>query len=519
MSDIGSAGEHFFMGFCFADGVNANKCGADKNGWDVIVEVDQDPRQLSQHTLHEPIITAKVQVKSTRKKSLKVDVTLSNLRKMATSPLPTFYVLLDFSEGAPPRRAFLRHMNEALIKETLERVNALLVEGNAQKLHKSTMRVDFEQGREIALNDSDTFKRAVLDAVGRSASGYADRKSAFLRDVGTSDGSHLLRFEIQGIESLTALVNATLGMGGTIPLHSMQMSSKRFGMEDPGSRSMNEGGLIELGPIAPTAQGTLTFRNPATGASTQVAALAYMSPLHHALPKHLRRIRFDCGMFDWLINEDGSNAQFQTTLDPNQPVLLDDLCNFLQVMSLIHEPENLIVEVDLPGFHHSATIRNGTGVMNFSSLLEAADLLAKTKAFFQDRGALEVSVTDLLQLHTEVRGLTAYLHKEATLDLKFVIDEQPDLNEATCLVPLSLKVGTRYYIAVVAVSGKLGRAEDGRYHVFSSHYEILYKTVLRAQELSREKVLQQIEVLTERYAAPLPIVNLIPVMLNLDSPA
>ncbi|QXI35277.1 hypothetical protein [Pseudomonas promysalinigenes] len=214
MSDIGSAGEHFFMGFCFADGVNANKCGADKNGWDVIVEVDQDPRQLSQHTLHEPIITAKVQVKSTRKKSLKVDVTLSNLRKMATSPLPTFYVLLDFSEGAPPRRAFLRHMDEALIKETLERINALLVEGNAHKLHKSTMRVDFEQGREIALNDSDTFKRAVLAAVGRSASGYADRKSAFLRDVGNSDGSHLLRFEIQGIKSLTALVNATLGMGG-----------------------------------------------------------------------------------------------------------------------------------------------------------------------------------------------------------------------------------------------------------------------------------------------------------------
>lgn len=52
MGDIGSAGEHFFMGFCLADDVVANKCSVDKHGWDVLVEVGQDMRKLDQRRLH-----------------------------------------------------------------------------------------------------------------------------------------------------------------------------------------------------------------------------------------------------------------------------------------------------------------------------------------------------------------------------------------------------------------------------------------------------------------------------------
>ncbi|PWK45894.1 hypothetical protein C7534_101495 [Pseudomonas sp. OV226] len=69
------------MGFCSVDGVTANKSSADKHGWDVFVEVEQETGTLTLITLHKPIIGGKVQVKSTRTTSLKVDVTLSNLRK------------------------------------------------------------------------------------------------------------------------------------------------------------------------------------------------------------------------------------------------------------------------------------------------------------------------------------------------------------------------------------------------------------------------------------------------------
>lgn len=74
MADIGRGGEHFFMALCAADDITANPSHADRNGWDVLIEVDQDTASLTQQTLHEPVMMGTVQVKSTRSKSLKVSV-------------------------------------------------------------------------------------------------------------------------------------------------------------------------------------------------------------------------------------------------------------------------------------------------------------------------------------------------------------------------------------------------------------------------------------------------------------
>lgn len=87
------------MALCTDSGVTANKSQTDRHGWDVFTELEQDRGYLNQLTLHESIITGTVQVKSTTTKKLTVDVTLSNLRKMATSPLPSFNVLVDYSNG------------------------------------------------------------------------------------------------------------------------------------------------------------------------------------------------------------------------------------------------------------------------------------------------------------------------------------------------------------------------------------------------------------------------------------
>ncbi|WP_409322633.1 hypothetical protein [Pseudomonas putida] len=316
MRDIGSAGEHFFMAFCMADGVTANKCSADRHGWDVLIEVDQGMHKLGQHTLHEPHVTGKIQVKSTETKSLKVKVRVSNALKLATSTLPTFYVLLDFSEGSPPKKAFLRHVDEDLIKRTLRRVNKMVIAGEGDKLNDREIVIDFTPGQEIDLKDSSTFKGEILRAVGPSASAYAERKATLLKSVGYDDGAELIRFQLQGLENFRALVDATLGMGGSVPVGKLQFSTTRFGQEDPNSLRESPEGLLEVGPVTPVAVGTITFRNSITGASARVRVGAYLSSLSNALPEPLQRIRFDCGLFDWFMHANGTKASFAITLDP-----------------------------------------------------------------------------------------------------------------------------------------------------------------------------------------------------------
>lgn len=153
MGDIGTGGELHFMVLCTDGGLTANKSQTDRHGWDVLIELEQPAGFLSQSTLHEPIIAGSVQVKSTRSKKLTVDVTLSNLRKMATTPLPSFYVLVDYSEGPVPHRAFIRHVDESLIGQILKRVSAHVTDGSGHLLHKKTLRIDFSRGQEISLKD------------------------------------------------------------------------------------------------------------------------------------------------------------------------------------------------------------------------------------------------------------------------------------------------------------------------------------------------------------------------------
>ncbi|BBH46681.1 hypothetical protein [Pseudomonas sp. KU43P] len=508
MSDIGTSGELHFMALCAGDGITVNKSQTDKNGWDVLIEIDQLPTALTQQTLHEPVITGTVQIKSTRSKSLKVSVTLSNLRKMATSSLPTFYLLMDFTQGPVPSRAFLRHVDEPLIRQILERVNTHLVAGKGEKLHKLTMVVDFSSGQEIALDGSASLRSEFLRIVGSSQARYTDGKQRFLKSVGYEDGSHLMRFNLVGHENLQAMINATLGRGGPIELQDMQIFSKRFGLEDPSSRHHAPVGTLVIEPSAPNALGTLTLRSGATGESVQVDAAAYVSPLHSMLPLSAFQIRVDCGLFEWYVKADGSGAKFASTLDPEAPVPLENLCTYLQVIDLMAKPQGLSIEMDFNGARSQFTVTGGPGFPGFPDVLQVAEALLKTKVAFRDRGLLEVSVAELIQSSQVIQPFFALLNKEISAWLTFSVDGKTEPFECVCLAPLELSIGEKHYLTILAVTGKTNLLPDGRFSIATTNFDTIYKTVLRTHERTADATILQLQRVVDEYTHSLPIVSL-----------
>ncbi|PHX45024.1 hypothetical protein AO263_33955, partial [Pseudomonas sp. NZIPFR-PS5] len=429
--------------------MTANKSQADKNGWDVFVEVEQCVNTLMQASLHEPIIAGKVQIKSTKKKSLKVPVYLSNLRKLATSPLPTFYVLMDFSEGYPPSRAFIRHVDDALIREILERVNEHLISGKRDKLNHLRMQIDFGKGVEISLKDPTSFKAQIMKSVGNDLAQYTERKLKFLKAVGYEDGAHVMRFTIQGIENLRAQADATLGIGGGVEISDVQFATTRFGLEDPLSRADFPAMLMQFNPCEPSASGTLAFRSPRTGKVVQLEASAYFSGIQGWLPEGMRKIRFNCGMFDWITTQDGSHTSFISTLDPEAPVNLDDLASYLQIICLLRNPEDLHIDIDFSGFKNTFTVKNGTSLSDYSGMLEVADTLFKTKMQFGDRAPLKVSANELFRSRQIISDFHAFLNNDAEASISFS-DDVSEPFEAVFLVPTSLRIGGKIYLTIMA---------------------------------------------------------------------
>lgn len=215
------------------------------------------------------------------------------------------------------------------------------------------------------------------------------------------------------------------------------------------------------------------------------------------------------------MNEDGSSAQFTATLDPDLPVNLEQLANFFQIVCLLHAPQGLSIDMHFHGSHSSVIIKNGVGLPDYSQALETADILLKTKSFFADRGSLVISAKELMCNDKNIRGLSAFLNSKAGANLSFTFKEPHEPFEAACLAPLALRMGGKYYLVVLAMFGDMNRSEQGRYTVATSDFDVLYKTVLREEDLNREKILRQLEPIIASYKHSLPIVNLVPTMLEM----
>jgi hypothetical protein len=508
MKDIGTSGELFFMALCASDGIAVNKSQSDKNGWDVLIELDQDTSALTQQTLHEPVITGTVQIKSTESTSLKKSIELSNLRKLATSSLPAFYLLMDFSQGPVPTRAFLRHVDEGLIQQILQRVNSHVVAGRANRLHKLSMTINFGLGQEISLNGSTSIRSELLRVIGSSQARYTDQKQQFLQTVGYEDGSHLMRFSLVGAENLQTMIEATLGRGGPIELTDMQIFSKRFGLEDPHTSIRAPEGTLVVKPSPPAATGSLRLRSGLTGDSVQVQAVAYVSAMHVALPTSALLIRVDCGLFDWYLNPDGSDAKFVSSLDSEASVNLDDLINYLQVVRMLTEPEGLSLEMHFNGSIAPFTIKGGSSIRDHAGALRVANALLQIKLAFGDRGLLEISLQDLMHSSETILGFAAFLNKEVHSRVDFSVIEEIKPLEAVCLAPLEIKVGSKHYYAIVAVPGELTPLPDGRFSIPTTQHEVIYKTVLHEHERTGKATLEQLQQVVDNFNHPLPIIRL-----------
>lgn len=87
MRDVGDMGESDFQKYCSDGGLVANKAIKDKHGWDFIVGFPNH-HDASTFNIHKSPYECKVQVKSSDGTERKNQITLQNLHRLCTYPLP-----------------------------------------------------------------------------------------------------------------------------------------------------------------------------------------------------------------------------------------------------------------------------------------------------------------------------------------------------------------------------------------------------------------------------------------------
>lgn len=259
--DLGALGESAFRTLSLQAEFTINKSEMDKSGWDFIVEFPQKVSSKS-GAMHKAALECRVQVKSTDKKQRKLQITLKNLLRLATSPNPSFFIFLEFDGLHEPQRVFVRHVDQELITQTLKRVHEINQSGEDSKLHKRKMTLKYGEEHLLESISGERLKESFKKYIGDDLADYVESKHKHLAATGFEEGYGTGSFTIVGEENVKKLIKASLGMesGNGFDVVNMQISESRFGIEGSLIVNETEGGKISIPNVKSDATGTIVFR-------------------------------------------------------------------------------------------------------------------------------------------------------------------------------------------------------------------------------------------------------------------
>lgn len=516
MRDLGSAGENHFSGWCAAAGITANKSVCDHNGWDIFIEYENPANIEDPHTLHEPLVECKIQIKSTDGRKRSVDIPLSNLKKMVTTPLPAFYVLLEFDASEFPTRAFIRHIDNELSGRVLKRIRELASLDKNVKLNKKTMRITFESETEILPLTAAQLKNKIIEIVGKSASRYTSKKQQHLATTGYEDGKYIMRFSIDGESNLEKLVNMSLGSGGKVEIKDVVSSAVRFGIPSDQPDLDSPIATIELTNITPSEFGTITFKHPTKGTTVSFNVALYRSPLDEWLPDSMRKMRLESELLEVHLGRDAKLVNIQIKLEPETMADATEILKIFKLCTILSNPKKVELTLKFVNVKIPLQLNESSGFTDCSYQINLLERLLKIKAAFGHLEPLTTSISEIELQRVKIAKISHILNGGSEMPiLNFKLSSGPESNDEThCIIPISLNIGNLLYFSIVALTGKIEKLSEGNYKLFPKECIALYQTTTDAHDIDEEKLVKEIKQVIDTYNPPNICINLLSAFVN-----
>lgn len=508
MRDLGAAGENYFSAWCAASGMTANKSVSDMNGWDVFVEIDQSADRFDPESIHEGLIESKIQIKSTDGSKKFVDVELSNLKKMATTALPSFYVLMEFDGSESPKNAYLLHVDSALSSKILKRIAELFAQDAKVKLNKKNMRLNFTDS--ITPLTATKLKEMILSHVGPSYLSYIDQKRNHLLSAG--NGSHKVNFTITGDDTLKELIDISLGKKGGIEVNNVHGSTLRFGIATDLPKLKSDTAILEMPDVMPDAKGSLSFRDKTSGRTLKFPVDLYRSVFNAWIPDNLRKIRIDANLFEIQLSHQAKLITITINMDKIEDFEIENSLKAFKLIHMLWKPGNVSITFDFDGISARANFNPTEGFSDQTHVIVILERLVKIKKHFELEDQLYVAPTEInanLRQLTQIEDLiNGNLEK---ILLSFPLDTGPDpKTEVECFYVVSLELGGHLFIELVVFYGQIQSPEAGKFSLVPTEKRTLYKTVVKIDDIEQQSLQEEIINSINQYNPTYCTINLTP---------
>jgi hypothetical protein len=254
--DLGTLGEAVLQQWCAEVGIIANRVQNDKSGWDYLLEFPLATRQLDEIPLDKapsPVQTL-VQVKSSDALGQGISVKLSNWYRLVMSPLPAFYLVLEFEHGSSCKRAFLVPVNDYWIRRILKRLREIGALKKRKPLSKASTTLRWAIEDRLESPGGVALKTAIGRHIGESFENAVTRKKNLVAGLGYENGAVTIEAKVvfdpgAGRSREQTLVDFALGVLPELQITSgAKLWDTRFGIRHPIPKEFSQPGLLRFEP-------------------------------------------------------------------------------------------------------------------------------------------------------------------------------------------------------------------------------------------------------------------------------
>lgn len=509
---IGTGGERIIEYWCELSGITANRSEPDRHGWDLHFEMPHLANIKSAAGLHESNIECKVQVKTTDTKKKTEPITLSSLRAMATSTLPTFYILIELAGGQQVMAAHLLHIDNAHCAKILERIRRETAKPGKKGLHEKTMTLNFKNGVKILPLNGDGLKAEILRFIGPSQADYVIRKQEFIKSCGFDPNSYKISFQVD-TEHAEKFVKMLLGEPHELEVKQIKGTLTRFGIAEELTDLCSDTAVMRLGDIVPDGVAKVVFRNRTTGTALEFGFDIYRGGAASSVPARFRVVRLKSQRFsiDMSMYDSSMNIFFHAEEHIESDIA--DLLKHYKLIKMMTRPSDVDISIQSDGKTLTGKL-GGTGFEgDFDAsidMLEAANYL---KNFYGHHESLKVAPNWFARNGHILVSHATFLKNICGLK-KVVIgftlaDGYENLKEAECIVAMPVVIGETCFAGLFVYGGQLNNKGGGTYEIIPDKVDVIYKTQFTVEYLASGNAVRDLEQAVDRYEGAETIVPFI----------
>ncbi|WLI28172.1 hypothetical protein PSH61_20450 [Pseudomonas rhodesiae] len=512
MRDLGEAGEAAFSSWCAIAGITANKSIKDRHGWDLFIELEGKIDISDAAQLHEPLIECKVQIKTTDARKRTLPVTLSNLKAMATTPLPAFYVLLEFDNSEEPKKVFIRHIDESIISEILRRVRVETTKSKKADLHKKTMQIKFSKDTEIQPLSAKNIRSFIEKVVGPSPSGYVKSKQSYMKKVGFEKDAFSLNFSIEGEQNLEGFINMHLGIDGSTEIQNISSFSKRFGISTETNNLKSDSAVLKLMEVTADGEGSVQFRDRSDGSSVRYVVGVYRVGLASWIPKKYQKLRLSADAIDIQISIENNKMVISYNFQNRVPREVSEHIKLLKLVGILRTPNNvdITITIDDRKIHGKLNGPQPAEDFDYYQLLQLLEILKNVKEYFNLEDPLRLSLDDIYRNRQTILNCKKLLAPSASgITFSFNLESATPLDsQVACLYVIALQLGDVSFFDLISMKGLLSKSDTKKHKLSLKETQSLYKTTTPTAELEKNKIIEDIQRASENYTYEHPIIDL-----------